>query len=175
MDIRVITDSRTMFQRMRRVELHKLARKHHIDVPVGAAKDALIPLLESAGINPAEDMEWEENVVNDENGMQTVQRYPKRKPHNTLGKAIDYDSILAQRAQETAERDTLKDENKELRERLARLEAMMSTQAERKPAEMSMPEIRKYAKGKGVKFSPKTKKTELLAALEDLENGEDPA
>lgn len=166
MDIRVTQDGRSVFDRMRRVELSRLAKANGIPIPTGAPKTAIIPLLESSGVDPTSAGDWEVVQVKDENGMTRTERYPVRKVHNTATKNIDYSSIIEKQAAQATENTELKEENDELKARLERLESLMVA---RKPEQMSMGELKAYAKKQGLKCSPTMKKSEILELL----NGED--
>lgn len=173
----VTEDGRSLYEKMRRNQIYRLADKAGIPYKAGTPKDALIPVLEANNVNPflLED-EWEDVIVTDEDGRSSVTKYPKIKPHATAGREIDYYQEIEKRsAKADADNKALEDSNAALKDQVANLTAMMEKlMAQNMPKvapketnihEMTMPQLRELAKERGIKMEFGQKKSDLIEKL----------
>lgn len=125
-------DSRSALQRTRRTQLYRIANAYKLSFPEGCPADDLRKIIEGHGVDVTRplpdgaDNEWERRIVEDENGKQSIQLYPKEKPHFTANKDIDYESIIQQRAAkaEKAQKQA-ETENEDLRSQLEAMKKQM--------------------------------------------------
>lgn len=125
-------DSRSALQRTRRTQLYRIANAYKLSFPEGCPADDLRKIIEGHGVDVTRplpdgaDNEWERRIVEDENGKQSIQLYPKEKPHFTANKDIDYETIIQQRAAkaEKAQKQA-ETENEDLRSQLIEMKKQM--------------------------------------------------
>jgi len=164
----VSTDSRGPVDRMRRGDLQKACKAHNIPFDQDQPATTLREIIKGSNINVLEIGDWEQVIVKDEKGGQSVEIYPKRKPHATERSPIDYDAILDRKAKEQEELESkngsLEDTVKELQAQLAQL-----LKKEKSFEDMTVFELKKVLKDRGIKTEKTAKKVELLGML----NGED--
>jgi len=186
----ISVDPRTLFERLSRRDVWKLAEAHGISYPPSAPKDAVIKILEANNVNPlakppeGDGIKFESINVPMENGSFKQELYPVRKDHATANTDIDYQTRLdnisdKQVAEEAAERKA-KDEaqTNEIAELKAMVAQLMSRGSDipepkvtdNKFSAMKMQDLRKAAKAAGIKVMPTFKKVDLIRMLEDGEN-----
>ncbi len=169
-------DNRPVIAKRRRAELYGFLNHLSIPHPVGAAKTQMLDLLKANGIDlsaPHDYFKW--RVINgqDENGMPHQHIEPMTEPHESAriqgeGQAINYDKIIAERAeavQEAAEKGEQLDAQDTVLEKLmARMEVM---EANSLPlSSMSPLQLNELAKKRGLDTTGCKKKSRLIALLE---------
>lgn len=156
----VSTDSRNVYERLRRSQCYKILESYKVSYPSGATKDAMIKIMEGSGINPLKPGPYGEGVkyvqvqVTDEDGKTRVEMYPEERPHATLNKAINYDvemeKILKERQ---AEEEKIAEKD----QRIAELEEKIAFLMEQKTASNSINDI------------PETKSADSMPDYEAME------
>lgn len=139
------TDSRNALQRTRRSRLYRIADAYKLNYPPGIPADDLRKIIEGNGIDVLKPLpnggenDWEQVVVENEDGKQSVQLYPKEKPHFTANREIDYESILAKKAEEQKQTEK---ENVDLRQQIIDLQKQLKALTELAGADIpSSPEF----------------------------------
>ena len=164
----VSTDSRGPEDRMRRGDLQNVCKAHGIPFDQDQPATVLREIIKGANINVLEVGEWEQVQVEGSDGSKSVEIYPKRKPHATEGKSIDYDAILEAKAKEQEaleeKNDSLEDQLKSLQAQMAQLLAKTSPE-EKSYEDMTVFELKKVLKDRGIKTEKTAKKVELLELL----------
>lgn len=187
------TDSRNALQRTRRSRLYRIADAYKLNYPPGIPADDLRKIIEGNGIDVLKPLpnggenDWEQVVVENEDGKQSVQLYPKEKPHFTASREIDYDAILAKKAEEQKQTEK---ENVDLRQQILDLQKQLKALTELAEAYVpsgpefddvavckgtvetdisAMPwkELRKHAKSLGVSPPLGVKRPELEAMIRE--------
>lgn len=150
-------DSRTPLEKLRRPALQKICKENKIPFDPTGPADKLRKLIEGSGVDYMRKDLFQKAQFQDENGMMKETVHPIVKPHATSNKDINYDAIIEARAatQEKA------DENTELKERLAKLEALLTKTA--KPEKSDIKELYKetfghYPKGR---MKPETMQAQI--------------
>jgi hypothetical protein len=176
------TDTRNVWERMRRRELWKLGKAWGVPYPPGAGKDQMIPILMANNVdpnNPKGAFEFEEVPGEDEAGRAIINRYPKRPEHATARQDIDYAQIMESKE---VENSSLKDEVAELKALVEKLTENqitlvkhkekigdpLKTSLENKYSDTPWKELRALAKSKGIKLLPKYKREDIIRELEAL-------
>jgi len=173
----VSSDSRDLYQRMRRIDCYKTLEAWGVNYPSGASKDAMVEIMKGNGINPASKPPSGEGVkfipvqVTDENGNVSTEMYPEVPVHATANKDINYEAILDKVAKEQLKQDEGKDnEIEQLKAQVAKLMAMMgdkevSLEPQIDYEAMEADELRALAKEKGIKVHHKAGKKKIIEAL----------
>jgi len=178
------SDSRDLYGKMRRLQCERLCEAWGIPYPANAPKDDIVAILKGNGIDPLKKPPYGEGVkfveikVEDENGRLITMLYPEEKQHYTADKEIDYEAELEKRAK--ANQSTV-DENNELKNQIAKLEAMVAelmeskvktepldtiTLADLPPLEdRDIEDLRQMCAEAGIKVHHRAGKAKLIEAL----------
>lgn len=156
-------DTRTILERLRRGELRTICKNNNISYNEQQPATLLRQLIEGAGVDPLSPnngVEYEEIEIQNDDGSYHKEIYPVQKEHASARKDIDYDKYLSS-AEDVDQVQALQDQIKELQKKLE------SKETEIPYSDIKMPALRKAAKKKGIKFTPSTKKAELIEGLNE--------
>lgn len=117
----ISTDSRTPLEKLRRNALQKICKENNIPFDPSGDAVRLRQLIEGSGVDYMKSEFFNKIQVQDENGMVKETVVPVVKPHATENKDINYDAIIEAKANAQEKED----ENKELKEKMAKLEAAL--------------------------------------------------
>ena len=170
----VSTDSRNVYERLRRHQCYKILESYKVSYPVGATKDDMIKIMEGSGINPLKPGPYGEGVkyvkveVTDEDGKTRYEMYPEERPHATLNKAINYEAEMQKIIKD---REAEEAEIAEKDQRIAELEAKINQLLEAQTTKdmdfesLDVDQLRALAKERGVKVHHMAGKKKLIEAL----------
>lgn len=178
----VSTDSRNVYERLRRSQCYKILESYKVSYPSGATKDAMIKIMEGSGINPLKPGPYGEGVkyvqvqVTDEDGKTRVEMYPEERPHATLNKAINYDVEMEKILKERQAEEKVKDDR--IAELEQQIQALMDKVGGTVPVEVAEPvaeftdyeameveDLKALAKEKGIKVHHMAGKKKTIEAL----------
>jgi hypothetical protein len=159
----VSEDNRKPIERLNRRALYDVADEFGLQYPADCPKIALIPIMEGAGIDVTKStvVNWQTYRSKDSHGRVFEETYPKRPEHHSLGKNINYDKLIRDRAKEQQEAaDTISSLTK-------RLDEIEKKQGPSFPLHKLLPwQLQHLAKDAGIEYKGLSKE-ELIAALED--------
>jgi hypothetical protein len=172
------SDSRDLFEKMRRLECERLCEAWEIPYPANAPKDDIVAILKGNGVDPlkappkGEGVKFVEVQVQTEDGRTVTHLYPEQKKHYTADKDIDYEAVLEQRAKENQAASDQKDQE------IAELKAMvMQLMGKTEPdpeapemksvnyEDMDIEALREIAESKGIKVHHRAGKSKIIEAL----------
>lgn len=165
-------DDRLALDRARRSQLVHVCRSEGIPVDrEDRPKKWYLSMLENAGVNlalPHPALEWFQVAGKDEHGNHHVETYPVIPEHQSAGKNINYDALIAEQAEkakaemEEAEEHAAQQGQmiQQLMERLEKLEAN-TVPLER----LGPPQLKRVCKERGIDTKDLKTKADLLAAL----------
>ncbi len=135
-------------------------------VPDNYRGPTLLKIMDSAGINPNDpfpELNWETVHGKDERGNVTSFQRPVRDAHQSMGKNIDYDAVIAEKA--AAAEEHAEQQGVMINDLVARLEALEKNTV---PLDrLGPPQLKRVCKERGIDTKDLKTKADLLAALGD--------
>lgn len=130
-------DSRSIYQRIRRYALSRIAHAEGLTVREGATKDDLIRLLEAHKIDPGKHMKFMPYEVRDRAGnLLGREIYPVEDEHASARNGVDASSVVGEKITKKAEEeaafeaariDALERDNEQLKRENAQLKETLET------------------------------------------------
>lgn len=165
-------DDRRALERARRSQLVAICRAEGIDIDrEDREKKFYLSMLENAGVDlrrPHPALDWFEVRGKDEHGNTHSEIYPVVPEHDSAGKNINYDALIAAQAEkaaaeaEAAEQHSAQQQGM-IEQLLARLERLEQSTIPLERA--SIPQLKKVAKDRGIDISELKTKQDYLDAL----------
>lgn len=195
----VSEDSRKPIDRLRRVQLWKIADAMGLNYPPGAPKTVMVALLEANSVDvtkPIAGIQWRVTQGTSTNGMPHQEIYPVVPEHASSRKNVNSEVVLTQKLaektkeeqafedsrlkaleQENARLKTLEEENAKLKEIIEKRLAALEQQKTEEEKEANQPaankagywEIYKKAKGLGLPVTRQMKIKEIEALIASVE------
>lgn len=163
-------DPRRPIEKLRRIELRRLAAAWNVSVPHDAPATVMRDILTSHGVDPmragpnGKAIEWQAVPVKQIDGSVQTRHEPIRRDHVSANRSIDYDAEIRARA-EAAEK--VEDENEALKKRIADLEERLSGMVEsRTMRDTDINDLRSQAKRLGLPVKSTHKKSDIIRLLE---------
>lgn len=191
-------DSRSIYQRIKRYALYRIASAEGIQYQEGAPKSAMISLLEAHGVDPMKHLRMIPYEVRDQAGnLLGREMYPLEEAHASARNGVDATNVVNEKISKKAEEDEkferarlaalerdneqLKRENAQLRETLeSRLAALEGRVQEKPPADPDSPQSQYWAvyrKGRdmGLPVHRAMKRKEIEAMIAKAEDNSEGA
>lgn len=135
----VSEDSRKPLERLRRVQLWRLADALGLQYPHGAPKTTMVKLLEANDVDPTQPIsgiQWRVTNGRTSDGVPHQEVYPVQTPHASVRKGVNADAALSnklaeksreEQAFEQSRLDSLEKDNEGLKEENAKLRSLIET------------------------------------------------